>query len=126
MTRLVALLKIPPKDLAESQKKQIIFWLKVELAKNFFGVPLSRLKAKIWNARVLLWWYQLWIRRNEFDRSLNNDQSARNAMSDAQRDEYDRDLARRRRTAHLRDLRGEEYSWRSIVGDMISLVSRKR
>jgi hypothetical protein len=59
---------------------------------------------RIWNKRIKLWWYRLWIRKNEFHRSLDNDLEALYVMTPQERSAYQRDLVRRRGIAHERDL----------------------
>lgn len=58
--------------------------------------------SRIWNAGILLWWYRLWIRRNEFHRSLDSDQKAIIVMSYEEQQRYWSDLDRRRGIAHKR------------------------
>lgn len=67
---------------------------------------LSKIWWKVWNARLLLWWHRLWIREDEFDRSLEWDDKAYIVMSREKRGWYDRDLAIRRQIAHQREMRG--------------------
>ena len=62
---------------------------------------------RIWNAGLLLWWYRLWIRKDEFHRSLDMDLLAMLAMNKKRKEWYLEDLSRRRRIAHERDLDGE-------------------
>ena len=59
---------------------------------------------RIWNAGILLWWYRLWIRKDEFHRSLDTDLLAMLAMNKKQKERYLDNLSRRRRIAHERDL----------------------
>ncbi|MFA5767476.1 MAG: hypothetical protein WC919_06125 [Candidatus Paceibacterota bacterium] len=66
---------------------------------------LTDLRRRIWNKRLLLWWYRLFIRRNEFHRSLNSDFNAMLVMDSSELKKYFKDLRRRRRIAHKRDLR---------------------
>ena len=64
------------------------------------------LKRKVWNKRLKLWWYKLWIRRDELHQSLEMDQDAMIEMSDDQISKYRTDLIRRRQTAHNKDKKG--------------------
>lgn len=74
-------------------------WYKI---KDFPG----KTKRRIWNKRILLTWNRLWIRKDEFDRSLNMDVNALLEMNDEEREHYVWDLIRRRQIAHDRDLVG--------------------
>ncbi len=62
------------------------------------------LKCSIWNKTILLWWYRLWIRKNEFHPSLNLDMKAYCMMNGEQRQKYLIDLYQRRSLAHERNL----------------------
>ncbi len=69
-----------------------------------FSRPIVKLRRLVWNCGIKLWWYRLWIRKNEFHRSLRIDVEAVLAMSDKQQKEYILDLLRRREVAHNRDM----------------------
>lgn len=56
--------------------------------------------------RVRLWWHRLFIRKDEFHRSLDMDTDAMVRMTEAEQKEYRWDLVRRRNIAHERDLAG--------------------
>ncbi|MDD4897415.1 MAG: hypothetical protein WCZ99_02860 [Candidatus Paceibacterota bacterium] len=64
----------------------------------------SKIKRRIWNKRILLWWNRLWIRKDEFHPSLNSDVEAMMEMTKEEKTAYLKDLMIRRRIAHLRDL----------------------
>lgn len=66
---------------------------------------LSSIKARIWNKGLLLWWYRLWIREDEFHQSLSMDVKAIFEMNKEEEKEYREDLMRRRRIAHQRSLK---------------------
>lgn len=55
-------------------------------------------------ARIRQSWYRLWIRKDEFHRSLDLDADYLMYLDDEQRSEYLKDLVRRREIAHQRDL----------------------
>lgn len=82
---------------------QEIYWF-------FYGIYFSlqfihgSLKRRIWNKHILLFWYRLWIRKDEFHISLSTDPFAMMEMNDKEQAEYMTDLFRRRKIAHLRDL----------------------
>ena len=65
---------------------------------------LQKLKRRIWNKHILLWWYKLWIRKDEFHKSLNMDPHAVMEMDVEERKRYFHDLNRRRSIAHELDL----------------------
>lgn len=77
------------------------------LAHLFCGIGnlLISAKRRLWNKRIKLWWCRLWIRKNEFHKSLNMDIEAMIVMNDKEQAAYINDLLRRRETAHQRDLR---------------------
>lgn len=54
--------------------------------------------------RPRLWWRRAWIRKDEFDPSLNMDSRVLVAMNEKDRKKYISDLVRRRNIAHERDL----------------------
>jgi hypothetical protein len=62
------------------------------------------LKRRIWNKRILLWWYRLWIRKDEFHQSLTIDPYALICMNEEEKLKYFDDLYRRRALAHKRSL----------------------
>lgn len=59
----------------------------------------------IWHAGVKLFWYRLWIRKDEFHVSLSSDVMVTMYMNENQIKEYEEDLARRRNIAHKRDMK---------------------
>ena len=61
-------------------------------------------RRKIWNKRIKLWWYQLYVRKNEFHKSLQTDFEAMMVMNEDELKKYYADLGRRRMIAHKRDL----------------------
>ena len=56
----------------------------------------------VWN-KCVLWWHRLWIRKDEFHRSLDLDSLNLDGMSKQKKEEYLIDLNRRREIAHRRD-----------------------
>jgi hypothetical protein len=56
-------------------------------------------------SRIRLFWSRLYIRKDEFDSTLNSDFDALCTMSPKQRERYWKDLVRRRDIAHQRELR---------------------
>jgi len=73
------------------------FWFRLSEA-------LTDLRRRIWNKRILLWWYRLYIRQDEFHKSLNSDIEAMMVMDSSELREYFCDLYRRRKIAHRRDM----------------------
>ena len=71
---------------------------------------MKALVRQIWNprpplrCRLKVWWQRLWIRRDEFHRTLNADHDALLHMCDCERRRYWADIARRRGIAHERHL----------------------
>lgn len=65
----------------------------------------NRIKSLAWNRGVKLWWYRLWIRKDEFHSSLDMDIDAMIYINEKKRNEYLDDLERRRHIAHIRDLK---------------------
>ncbi|OQA38740.1 MAG: hypothetical protein BWY51_00782 [Parcubacteria group bacterium ADurb.Bin316] len=74
-----------------------VWWLDVK------SLP-GKIKRRIWNKHILLWWHRLYIRKDEFHRSLNMDGAAMLEMNEKERKKYLADLVRRREIAHQRDL----------------------
>jgi hypothetical protein len=64
---------------------------------------IDNIWRRIWNKRFLLWWYRLWIRKDEFHISLQGDLSALLVMTPHEQNKYYTDLYRRRRIAHERN-----------------------
>lgn len=63
-----------------------------------------RIRWRLWSKCVLLWWYRLYVRKDEFHRSLDTDPAAMFEMNRQERDAYFDDLWKRRKIAHRRDL----------------------
>ena len=64
----------------------------------------NKLKILIWNRGVKMLWDCLWIRKNEFHKSLSLDVEALSQMDDGQREAYMKNMAIRRQAAHEKDL----------------------
>jgi hypothetical protein len=68
------------------------------------------MKNQIWNNRVpiqcrlKLWWDRLWVRKNEFHKSLSLDEDLLEHMCECEQRRYSADLSRRRMIAHNRTL----------------------
>lgn len=60
----------------------------------------------VWNRGIKLQWDRLWVRKDEFHRSLYMDGDALLEMSPKQREAYLNDLCKRRQIAHERDHAG--------------------
>ncbi|MEA1937148.1 MAG: hypothetical protein U9N04_03485 [Patescibacteria group bacterium] len=65
---------------------------------------LDKTKRRVWNKRLQLWWYKLWIREDEFHSSLDIDPEAMMEMDKREEEEYLANLRKRRKTAHQKDL----------------------
>ena len=64
---------------------------------------LRNIRRRIWNAGIKLWWYRLFIRKNELHKSLGMDLDAMIVMNKDEFEEYDKDLADRRWLADNRE-----------------------
>lgn len=82
---------IPPSIL------NLIWW-----EKAFYTIreAFYRLRVRLWNGGLLLWWYRLWIRKDEFHPSLDLDYELLTVLSRKDRDKYQAELLKRRQTAH--------------------------
>jgi hypothetical protein len=56
----------------------------------------GKIWRSIWNRGILLWWYRLWIRKDEFHKSLAMDMEAIWDMDDKEMSNYRDDVIRRR------------------------------
>ncbi len=63
----------------------------------------GKIKRIMWNGCILLGWHRLWVREDEFHKSLNMDILAMMEMSRKRRQKYLKGLLRRREVAHRRD-----------------------
>ena len=61
---------------------------------------LGKIKRRIWNKHILLYWYKLWVRKDEFHISLSRDPAAMEEMNKKELEEYNDDLLQRRKIAH--------------------------
>ena len=59
---------------------------------------------------IRVWWHQLWVRQDEFHRSLSMDDTAMQHMVPAQREKYEHDLHRRQQVAHQRAERRADHA----------------
>jgi len=66
---------------------------------------IIKTKEKTWEGGIILWWYRLYIRKDEFHHSLDLDHKVMLNMNDKERKKYLDDLVKRREIAHKRDLR---------------------
>lgn len=66
--------------------------------RNFF----HKKKVLIWNKNILLFWYRLWIRKNEFHSSLRLDEEAISEMNNEEKEKYFKELMHRRWIPHHR------------------------
>lgn len=69
---------------------------------------LKNIRRRIWNKRLKLWWYQFFVRKNEFHPSLRIDLEAVMVMDPKELERYYYDLIRRRAIAHSRALAKED------------------
>ncbi len=57
--------------------------------------------------KIKIWWDFLWIRKDEFHKSLNYDPFAAVYMNKEEHNRYLQNLSKRRQTAHERDIINE-------------------
>lgn len=69
-----------------------------------FVSALQKVWRSLWNRGIKLLWYRLWVRKDEFHKSLNMDIDAMLDMTDAERKAYLNDLCKRRSLAHEREM----------------------
>lgn len=81
--------------------KEVLIELKI--IKQNIKDNLIYVWAYIWNQKLKLSWYKLWIRKNEFHKSLDTDMDAMFNMNEKQKENYINDLVKRRNIAHNRD-----------------------
>lgn len=70
---------------------------------SYPAYQLRSMRLRLWNCGIKLWWYRLWVRKNEFHPSLDTDFEALSAMKISEQRYYIQDLHRRKRIAHERD-----------------------
>jgi hypothetical protein len=79
--------------------EKICLYFRYELPES-----LRNIRRRIWNKRLKLWWYQLYVRRDEFHPSLETDDQAIMVMDHRERRKYHQNLGQRRSIAHNRSL----------------------
>lgn len=77
------------------------------LLRHDFADWRRSIRRRIWNKGIKLFWFRLWIRRDEFHPSLSTDAEAMMGMNPEEMAAYHDDIARRRAIAHKRDLANE-------------------
>ena len=93
---------------------------------------LFKIWWRTWNARILLWWYRLWIRQDEFHKSVSFDVKAYTVMDTTGRLVYELDIGKRRTIAHERDIQrtdGEITRFANVkfvLGDLFNLGRERR
>lgn len=65
---------------------------------------IRNIRRRIWNKRIKLWWYRLFVRKDEFHSSLSTDFEVMQVMNEDELSRYYSDLNRRREAAHKRSL----------------------
>jgi hypothetical protein len=70
-------------------------WWVIRFWKQYIGSIPTRIRHR---------WHALWVRKDEFHKSLNLDIDYYSVLSKKDREIYMRDLVRRRELAHQRDL----------------------
>lgn len=69
---------------------------------------LRNLRRRVWNKHLKMWWGKLFVRKDEFHKSLDMDPEALMVMNKKELREYYQDLAKRRAIAHERQLARED------------------
>ncbi|HED38652.1 MAG TPA: hypothetical protein ENI76_10485 [Ignavibacteria bacterium] len=83
---------IIPKIVTWSQNPKYFFTIwKIEMK----FLP-RKIKRRIWNKHIILWWYQLWIRKGEFHKSLDMDRATMVEMNKKELEIYWKNLVKRR------------------------------
>ena len=88
--------------LTKQQKRDIRALRWMEFKESIFNI-----KRIIWNRTIKRKWYKLWIREDEFHKSLDLDMNAMLVMTHEQLEEYYAEIGRRRKIAHDRDFKEE-------------------
>jgi hypothetical protein len=66
--------------------------------------PLSAVYESKWGSKIRLAWNCLWIRKDEFHKSLSIDEVAMRKMTPKEKSDYLENLLKRRSAAHYRDI----------------------
>lgn len=67
-------------------------------------LTFKKFKRRVWNKKILIWWYKLWIRKDVFHPSLNIDPEAMMEMNKEELIKYKQNLIKRIRLAHKKSL----------------------
>lgn len=105
--RKAKVVKIPYINREQKRKMNLI-----QICKIVATEKRNKLKRKIWNKGILLWWYRLWVRSDEHHMSLSIDVDAAQEMTVDEYRLYLDDILRRRSVAHERDLSRENLQTR--------------
>ncbi len=80
-----------------------IFLFKYVLKDKFQEYWLWQL-IKEWITLIIMWWHELWIRKDEFHSSLDYKIKGLSNISAEKGEKYEKNLERRREFAHKRDI----------------------
>lgn len=83
--------------------RYLLWWWKQCFLEHWW----AKIKTRIWGGGIKLFWYRLWIRKDESHRSLDTDIDALLGMNEKQKEAYYKDLGERRRIAHEMDFEDE-------------------
>ena len=78
---------------------------KIWCYKEIFFITIKNIKRKIWNKYILHVWNNLYIRKDEFHKSLDLDLNAMLVMDKKEREKYYKNIMKRRNIAHEKDLK---------------------
>lgn len=83
-----------------SMTRKELFKIRIQLLKDNIRFMLNRL----WYVHIRQWWYELWIRKDEFHQSLDMDFMVLAHMNEGERNKYAEAIVRRRNIAHEKSL----------------------
>jgi len=93
-------MKITKESIKLLFSKNTLIFLKIEIQEFF-----EKCVWFFWHAGIKLFWYRLWIRKDELHVSLNYDDRITEFMSEEQDKKYREESMRRKNIAHERDLK---------------------
>ncbi len=73
-----------------------IWWMEMK------SLP-GKIKRRVWNKHILLYWHRSWICKDEFHESLSPDWAAMTEMNKKELEIYWKNLRKRRDIAHKKD-----------------------
>ena len=77
---------------------------KIQIAYHETKQWILYIVRRMWLVGVVLKWNKLWVRKNEFDKTLDMDGEMLIHMNEKEREKYMMDLVKRRNIAHERGM----------------------